>query len=145
VVTTVIACLALAVSVASLLWQVASWRNSGPRIRAVVVRHNPVRGMPGAYAIVLSNDGRQAVTVVRVRLKWRKGLNAADYNIVYADWGADIKYLKSDRLPITIEPGAEVRVYASLKRVEENMSKLGLEQKHLIPQAQLGTTWVGDQ
>ncbi|GGN63669.1 hypothetical protein GCM10010112_23130 [Actinoplanes lobatus] len=58
---------------------------------------------------------------------------------------ADIKYLKSQRLPTIIEPGAAVRVYAPLKNAEGRTSKLGLEHKHLIPQALVGTNWTGDR
>ena len=140
--TTFIAWLALVVSAASLAWQVVSWRSSGPRIRVQLTEITPKRDVPGAYMIVLANDGRQAATVPEVRVRSKNGYP------LDAEWGVDIEWVHSDPLPVTVEPGGEARLYTAHAYMKESIFQAGqagrqkVEHWHLIPEARVGTTWV---
>lgn len=135
--TTFIAWLALVVSAASLAWQMVSWRSSGPRIRVQFTEITPKHDFPGAFVIVLFNDGRQAATVPEVQVRTKSG------HTLLADWGEDIEWVQSDPLPVTIEPGGEARLYTKHALMKESIFQAGqVEHRQLIPQARVGTTWV---
>jgi hypothetical protein len=95
----VVSWLALGLSAASLFWQVLSWIHSGPRLH---VQFEHVRwwipvevpGLPwrhkeprDAYAVTVTNDGRQSVTVQEVRVETKRSRLLPDHFIHDVVWG----------------------------------------------------------
>ncbi|QWF78708.1 hypothetical protein HUW46_02106 [Amycolatopsis sp. CA-230715] len=138
-----VAWLALFLSAISLLWQIISWRHSGPRIQVQLEKVRPRNTFEGAYAIIVSNNGRQAATIPEVRLRWQKKTRDYSYNYFnHVTWGVDIDDARSDSLPATLSPGGSIIVYASHDEIAAEMSTHKVEFRHLIPLARVGTRWI---
>lgn len=96
-----IAALALALSVVSLLWQVITHVLSGDRVVVQLGTSIPVGGLdylPSCRSITAQNRGRTAVTVTAVALDVGGGRSAQVITHMVGEL--------SDPLPVRLEPGA---------------------------------------
>lgn len=137
-----VAWLALFLSAASLGWQIVSWSRSGPRIKIQLEEVRARDKFEGAYVIVVSNEGRQTVTIPEVRLRWQKKRSEHFYNYLDLNWGVAISSAESDDLPATLNPGGSINIYASRAEVREQMQRNDIKFRDLIPQARLGVRWI---
>jgi hypothetical protein len=150
-VTTFITWLALAVSAASLVWQMVVWRRSGPVLVIYLYEVNESHRFPGAWVIELSNNGRQAVTVSEVRLTHRQRYPAYVGNL-HIRWGLSVGAVERQTLPVVLEPGAVINIYSTssepgylLEIDAATRTEHGLEVdpswQALVPEARVGSTW----
>lgn len=114
-----IACLAVVLSVASLLWQWWTWRSNGPRID-VSVRVTVVVGIP-YYTVVATNRGRGAATI----FSW-----AIQDPISGEDLHALTQYDWDDALPTRLEPHSTASYSIG---IPDMVDRLGLERRELKP------------
>ena len=160
----VVSWLALGVAAASLLWQVLSWMHSGPRLHVQFehVLEGRLFGVPSprgrepreAYAVTVTNDGRQAVTVQEVGLEYRErgrsAREARDLRLVV--WGEESAGFRSAPLPVRLQPGASLSVFCSATSLKDYLAyieKVGVEEYRvsvghngsLIAKARAGTRW----
>lgn len=109
----VLAVIALIASIASLTWQVASWRMSGARLR---VSMRWAIAMPSPTSVVLVaveavNRGRQATVIHQMGF-----LTSANSQLIELT-----SALNGQTLPAQIDPGSEVTFYFELTRLQRTL------------------------
>ena len=110
---TTLAIIALVVSVASLAWQVVTWRTSGPvvRVRKTYMRyyHQVSDEKSGVtFAVIVTNVGRAPITVNEVRLEFDSPIGRW-FDLVWLQKlvpPQDAAYL-STPLPFRLEPASD--------------------------------------
>lgn len=107
------------------------------------------RTFPGAYSIELSNNGRQAVIVSDVRVRWWDETMKINkfYRYVDVRWGVAVGDAPPQTLPVMVEPGAVINLYTELSLFNKCVERLTKRKPsevrlELQPQARVGTAWV---
>lgn len=103
----VVGALGLGVAVASLGWQVLTWRKSG---RSVQIFAGPGRAEPGQHPVVIMHvaaDGRLDVQVVSVGVEWSgpKGPLGVPAPLEHGQWIAQAHQRSGVALPHTLKAG----------------------------------------
>lgn len=137
--TGVIAWVALVVSSASLSWQVVSWLRSGPRLDVSIAMERPPgmeSGKECSYLVVVTNTGRQAVTVLDVLLRLQKGRDRGPRRRS----GAPVFPRKFE--PTELQPGAEVCAAWPTDQVDRALANLNATRDDLVAGVRTGNRWV---
>lgn len=128
----IVSIIALAVALASLSWQINSWRRSGPVVSVSTSNAFPTYGdRIGAHhaAVTVRNTGRAPVQVTRWSLAAPGGRKLVDL--------APLNF--STPLPHTLANGAEASFYLPMTVVRQQCAELGIEVNDLRAQVSLGT------
>ncbi|WP_130347833.1 hypothetical protein [Herbihabitans rhizosphaerae] len=138
--TTVIAWLALGVSIVSLTWNIFSWIHSGARV-SVRSAEEFVFQQPSKRRIVVvaTNAGRLATTVHEVGLK----LSATSSKSGKLIGPVVIKAGPAERyeLPVRLEPGDELLVKFDDPGLAD-IFDYGIEPSDFVPSVRAGRKWI---
>lgn len=135
-----VAWLALAVSVVSLSWQIASWARSGPRLLVELVVSASGGGRvnePATFTLMVTNVGRQATTVHNGRLL--VGSRSRWHRRPREPWITEAP--DAVRLPRRIEPGDELIVSWPRDDVDAALEARGLAARDLAGCVRIGHRW----
>lgn len=131
ILTLCIALLAFAVSVASLTWQIISWRRSGPRVRV-----RPTSGVGGAppnlvwfVGIEATNSGRLGTEIQQFGFQLPNGRHIQN---IYDFLGQPMKF------PVPLGPGQSVTMTYDAEHIREALREEGISGKRVRPYATTG-------